>query len=260
MKIHTFGTASGIEPNEGFHHTCLAIETDNGLYFIDVGELGAYTAHLCGVDLLKTRAVFITHPHMDHVGGLGNLLWYIRKLCYARKTKTRSPNIDICTPETQVYDATMMLLKNTEGDFICDHTHTCIKVSDKFAYRSLDGELSVTARHTHHMERRDHEFRSYAYTVYCENKKLIFMGDMRLEDIKKVVPASGADALFVETGHYSAASVAQAVKDAEINIGTLYFVHHGKSIRNRIPEALEAIKEIYEGNVIITEEGHSYEI
>lgn len=258
MKLHVFGVGSGIEPNAGFHHTCLAIETETGLYFIDAGELGAYTAHLNGVDLLKTRTVFITHSHMDHVGGLGNLLWYIRKLCVAKKTKTNTPNIDIVAPEKDVFDATMMLLKNTEGDFVCDHSHTFIKTDESLSYCSCDGELKATAVHTDHLDKRNGEYRSYAYITECEGKKLMFMGDMRLEDIKRAVPDSGVDALFVETGHYPVETVAQTVKDADKKIGHLFFVHHGKSVRVDIPKAQQTAEEIFGKNVTVTEEGKFY--
>lgn len=260
MQFRVFGNGSGISPTEGFHHTCTAIETEHGLYFIDAGELGAYTAHLCGADLLKTRAVFITHSHMDHVGGLGNLLWYIRKIAGIRKTSVYSGNIDICAPEKDVFDATMLLLKNTEGDFACDYSHTFREVSEDFRYTSADGELTVTAVHTDHLPQRDGRYRSYAFLTELEGKRLVFMGDMRLEDVARVLPEDGADALFVETGHYEPQAVCEAVKAAKKPVGTLFFIHHGKTIRQDIPAAQSLVEEVFGKNAVITQEGHSYSI
>ena len=59
MKIHTLGTSAGTQPFSGFHHSSLAVEADGALYWIDAGECGAYTAHLKGIDILKTRAIHL---------------------------------------------------------------------------------------------------------------------------------------------------------------------------------------------------------
>lgn len=256
MKIHTLGTGSGTQPVKNYHHVCTAIETETALYFIDAGENGAYAAHLEGIDLLKTRAVFITHPHMDHVGGLGNLLWYIRKMCIVNKTELAGVNIDVCSPEKDVFDATMLLLKNTEGDFQCAHTHSFVKIDEQLDYTSANGELKLKAVHTDHIPPRNGEYRSYAFIITLEGKKLLFMGDMRLEDIPRCVPADGVDLLAAETGHYGADKVAEAVKG--LKVGTLFFTHHGKSTRDGLEEARKTAENITGLKVITAEEGACY--
>lgn len=259
MIIHTFGTCAGTQAVAGFHHTCLAVETEKGLYFIDAGENGAYAAQLSGVDLLKTRAVFITHPHMDHVGGLGNLLWYCRKQTIVQKKPVHSGNIDICCSCRDVFDATMLLLKNTEGDFVCDHTHSFIKVDEDFSYTSPDGELTASAVHTDHMPPKDGEYRSYAFFIRAQGKTLVFMGDMRPEDLDRVLP-DRVDAVFVETGHYGPDMVAGAIKKTGKKAGKVFFVHHGKAIREDPGKAMEAARAAYDGEILFAEEGASYEL
>ena len=83
MKLYTFGCCAGTEPMENLHHTALAFEVGDTLYWFDAGESCSRTAHLMGIDLLKIKSIFISHTHMDHIGGLGNLLWNMRK---AKKT------------------------------------------------------------------------------------------------------------------------------------------------------------------------------
>lgn len=259
MLVHTLGTCSGTEPFAGFRHNCTAVETENALYFVDAGENGAYAAHLKGIDLLKTRAVFITHPHMDHVGGLGNLLWYIRKLTIARKQPLEGVNVDILAPTRDLFDATMLLLKNTEGDFVCRHTHAFTETDDSLHYVSANGELTAEAAHTLHMEPKNGKFRSYAYTLTVEGRRLVFMGDMRLEDPGRVLPESGADVLVVETGHYKVEEVAEAVRNCGRPVGTLLFTHHGKSTRADLDRAQQTAERIFDGKVIIARENASYE-
>ena len=83
MKLYVFGSCSGTEPMEGRHHTSVAFEINDRFYWFDAGENCSYTAHLMGVDLLKISDIFISHTHMDHIGGLANLLWNTL-LCHLR--------------------------------------------------------------------------------------------------------------------------------------------------------------------------------
>ena len=118
MKLHTFGTCAGTEPMKGRHHLGFAFELENGLYWFDAGETSSYTACLMGVDLLRIRSIFISHTHMDHVGGLGLLMWNIRKLGNVRKRLPDSKNIDLFIPKLSTWEGFMQMLKNTEGDFL----------------------------------------------------------------------------------------------------------------------------------------------
>lgn len=257
MILHTLGTSAGTQPKPGFRHTCLAIETEVGVYFFDAGESGAYTAHLAGVDLQKTRAVFITHPHMDHVGGLGNLLWYVRKVGLVRKTPHYSGNIDIFTPCRETVDGFMQVLRHTEGDFVCEHTHTVHDVADGLLFDN--GDIRVSAVHTNHMPPQNGKPMSYAFHVECDGKLLVFTGDMRLEDLERIVPDK-CDALLVETGHHQIEDICKVLKDTKKDVKRLFFVHHGGYIQVDPEAALERAKKAFGDNVEITRDSMSYEI
>ena len=75
MKIHFLGTCAGTEPMPTRKHTSTVIEFDDALYFFDAGEGRSYTAHNMGLDLLKTKNIVISHPHLHHIGGLCKLIY-----------------------------------------------------------------------------------------------------------------------------------------------------------------------------------------
>ena len=118
MKLHILGSCSGTEPMPGRHHTSLALETGGSLYFLDAGENCAYSSYLLGIDQLRTRSIFISHTHMDHVGGLPHLLWNLRKLCTLspeNQERMAGRTVHVYLPDLEVFDGVYKMLLGSEG-------------------------------------------------------------------------------------------------------------------------------------------------
>lgn len=259
IKVHILGSCSGTEPYEGRHHTSVALETDKGVYWLDAGECCAYTAYLMGIDLLKTRGIFISHCHMDHIGGLGNLLWNIRKLTVVENRQPLANVIPVFVPYLESFQAVMELLKHTEDDFQCSYEHAGHLVKDGVLYQSVpdtgaDGGIKVEAVHNHHLRNETAApWHSFSYRIEILGKKIFYSGDTEREDLADTVPDE-CDLLMVETGHHQIADICQFLKAHNKKAKKLLFIHHGVRILNHPEWAREEVKKQWGDDAEIAED------
>ncbi|MBQ7033071.1 MAG: MBL fold metallo-hydrolase [Clostridia bacterium] len=227
MKLYILGTCSGTEPQPDRKHTSFVVEAGGGLYWFDAGEGCSYTAHTMGLDLLNVRSIFISHTHMDHVGGLGNLLWNIRKLSKVRKDLPKEKKIRLFIPCLATWEGFKQVLENTEGGFACDFEVEAEPIKGGTVFQNED--IKVTAFPNQHIKTEaDSPPRSFSYVIESEGKTVVFSGDVRsIEELNEIVSA-GCDALLLETGHHKVEDCCLWAKNKPIH--KLLFVHHGREI------------------------------
>ena len=243
LKLSILGSCSGTEPFENRHHTAFALELGDRIFWFDAGETCSHTAHLMGLDLLLVSDIFISHPHMDHVGGLANLLWTIRKLSKVKKEQPRYGDLHVYIPSKKTWDGILSILEESEGGYKNDYRTLSHPIFDGVLLET--NELRVTAMHNLHLkEPADGIWRSFSFLIEAEGKRIVFSGDVK--ELSELSPwlRDGCDLLLMETGHHHPDQVCQRLVDEGYQIGTLGFLHHGRDILYRHDEMLETCRKI----------------
>lgn len=242
-NIHYLGTCSGTEPMAGMHHCSWILEVGGELYWFDAGEGCGYTAYTSGMDIMKTRALFVSHPHIDHTGGLSHLLFCMDKMA-ARYKQTMVHNncLDIFFPDLPVLSAIRTVAcgggLSTQMRFdICEHG-----IADGLLYE--DENLRVTALHNRHLKCDDHSdrMRSFSFLLETEGRRIVFSGDVREPQELDALMGEGVDLLIMETGHHKVADVCEYARTRKAK--ALRFNHHGREILEG-REAAEAFVTAY---------------
>lgn len=240
-RIHYLGTCSGTEPMPNMHHCSLVLEVGGIYYWFDAGENCAHRALTSGMDLTKVRAIFVSHPHLDHTGGLANLLACMRKLVWRYKTPLVNNNsLDVYFPEPDVMEAVKTLACGravNNNKFV--YTLNTHGVSDGLLYE--DENVRVTALHNRHLgEDGSNGWHSYSFLIEYEGRRLIFSGD--LAEPCEIDPlVQPGDYLIMETGHHAVKDVCEYAISR--GAAALRFNHHGREILGDRPAAEKLVSD-----------------
>ena len=253
MKIHILGSCCGAEPIPGRRHTAWVLEADGVLYWFDAGEGCSYTAHMMGLDLLSVKSVFISHPHIDHVGGLANLMFSIGKLSSVKATPPKvTDKIKLFTPDMSHFEAISRVAEYPHSYLYDNCKFDPSPISDGEIYR--DKTVSVEALHNSHLGDTP-VHKSFSYRIKVKDKTLLYTGDVdTIADIDDFLK-DGCDVLLTETGHHKPESIPLHIKEKSFDVKKIIYVHNGRAIINHPEESAAAIREAWGDSFHIANDG-----
>lgn len=243
-NIHYLGTCSGTEPFPDMHHCSWVLEVNGINYWFDAGENCAHRAYTSGINVLNTAAIFISHAHYDHTGGMVNLLGCMAKLCKREKKQMiRNNRLAILFPDPPVLEAIktvffggVMRENEREFPFVIEES----KITDGTIYH--DENVRVTALHNRHLkEDGSNGWHSFSFLVETKEKNIVFSGDVEKPEELDSLIGVGCDVLIMETGHHRVEDVCEYAIDRHVK--QLRFNHHGRQILNDRAACENMVKE-----------------
>ena len=252
IKISLLGTSHG-DPTVTRLQSSTVIEVDGHFYLIDAGEGALRSLIQRGIGPENIEGIFITHMHLDHTGGLPEVLEL------GRKYRHRKPEVDpfVLLPDPEAGKVLCAWQKinnsqNVESQRI--ESYTTGVIFD-------DGLLKVEAYPTRHLDWVNGTSpRSYSFRLTVREKRIFFTGDL-YRDFSDFAfdAANGCDVLISELVHFPPEAALSLLNG--IKIGRLVFHHLGN--RWQTQEGEQEILRLF-GDVsypvTVGYDGYSFEV
>jgi ribonuclease BN (tRNA processing enzyme) len=198
----TLGTHGGPLPDAKRSEPANALVVDRVVYFVDAGDGAAEQLAKAGLSLQAVRAVFISHLHFDHTGGLFGVLGL------RQQTNTRA-KLTIYGPPgiKETVNGLLAAIQpggvsgyGVPGEQYIPPDVEVIEIRDG-ARLSLDGFAVTTVENTHYSFPRgsdmDRRFDSLSFRFDFPGRSIVYTGDTGPSDAVTAL-AKGADILVSE--------------------------------------------------------------
>lgn len=286
-EVVILGSGAGFASLDRFN-TSIAILSNQQVYLFDCGEPCGALLYRQGIDPLATRAIFISHMHPDHVGGLPQMLfsmylpgrnptrkfrpwsitrydpWYVRNIRYPQP----SPVPAEAPPRSKVSLHVPQEAVKPVRDYLpwvylfpellpFDLDIAAVRTGEFYN----DGVVRVTAVANDHLRgnRSYHglpstypglNLESYCFVADVEGKRIVYSGDIdRTEEVAPLLDA--ADLFIIETAHVSPDDIVQLARQIRTPRIVLSHIHPGLE-----EWAARAVRESGDSRLAIAADGY----
>ncbi|MBE6368136.1 MAG: MBL fold metallo-hydrolase [Lentisphaerae bacterium] len=215
VKIITLGTSHGDPTYERFNTSSLLDIPGYGGILVDAGTPVLGLLIRKNYPLEKVRAVFITHMHQDHFGGLPDILkFWVKRLPPERKLK-------IFLPEAEAMETIFAFTELAHRPI----ARSSFEVSQIAAGKLALGEnLMVEAIPTDHFSNEKLSYPSWALKFSTADKTMLFAGDLA-RDFHDFPTGHPADVAICELTHFALDKALDVLQKERF--GKLIFTHIG---------------------------------
>ncbi|MEN6642263.1 MAG: MBL fold metallo-hydrolase [Armatimonadia bacterium] len=227
MRITFLGTSHGNHTYERYNSSTLLSVGDSD-YLIDCGEPVAGTLVRSGIGFERLRALFVTHMHADHVGGLSELINMSRKVGPPGQLTCYLPEEGVAA--TEAYLSAIYLSQQANP-----RRAPLQPVRPGPVYK--DDNIGVTAAVSAHLAGSFDGVRlgpepngkqAFSYLVEAEGKRLAFSGDicgpMKGHAMDHLAEEQ-LDLLVMEMTHFQPQDILPVIGQRPVGQLALYHIH-----------------------------------
>jgi ribonuclease BN (tRNA processing enzyme) len=269
-RIIILGSSSGMPSPSRFCSSFLleippkaGLETEKEKYLFDAGEGVSFSLLRNKIDFKEINHIFITHSHVDHLGGLFLLIQMMHL------TQRKNP-LNICLPQEAIsgvenFLQTLYLFKEKFPLKL-----NLYPIKSNFVFKNE--EINIRAYLNRHLSGNEEVIREYDFPnrmqSFCfvvnlssgsvgNEKKLVYSGDIgSSDDLANIV--FDADLLITECMHPRLEDLLSLITESKVK--SAIFTHIPVELEDKEKIILEKAKEFNFNNLLIAQDGLVVEI
>jgi ribonuclease Z len=250
-RITILGSSSGMPSPSRFCSSFL-LETEKGKYLFDAGEGVSFSLLRNKIDFNQINFVFVTHSHVDHLGGLFLLIQMMHL------TQRKTP-LNIYLPQEALegvenFLRTLYLFKEKLTLRL-----NIYPINQSFAFKNE--EITINAHLNRHLSGNEEVIREYGFpnrmqsfcvAVSCNDKKLVYSGDiLSSDDLANII--FDADLVITECMHPRLEKLLSLLSESQVK--SAIFTHIPAELEGNEEIILEKAREFDFNNLLIAYDG-----
>ena len=257
IRIILYGSSAGF-PTRERTPTCIGLWRGGELFLLDCGDGAAGHLARNGVSPEALRAVFISHAHVDHIGGLPMLLQWLQLNGRKDPLALHLP-AEAIGPFRDHLDFLFLSLDLLGFDL----EYRPVAASKVYDRDGVTVEAFSNRHLAHHAERLRREGKgrrgqSFSYLLTSDEKRILYSGDL-LEPAEIIAPANRADLALVELAHFPPEDLGAALATTTLSrLVVTHLLHTLEPTEDEIPARIR--KAGYGGEVTVAHDGDEVEL